>query len=182
MARRVVPLTPERRDDFVQLHLACGGRCFCAAWWTPDWESWPQRSAAENRQLRDALFARGEWDGYLAYEGDAPVGWAQVGPRDRLRKLVAQYGLAPDPQAWAVTCFLVAPGHRRHGVARDLLAGIIADLTRRGAARLEAFPKTGAADADELWNGPEPLFGDAGFRLVGRHPRGPRLVLDLVET
>lgn len=174
-------LDASRRDDFYRLHADANGAgsCFCVAWWVPTWDGWSERTAAANRRLREELFDRGEDDGYLLYVEGAPVGWCQVGPRDRLEKLARQYHLAPDPEAWAVSCFQIAPAHRRRGLARRLLADVIADLRARGVRRLEAFPKRVADDAGDLWNGPEKLYLDAGFRVVAEASRGAVLVLSL---
>jgi len=150
------------------------GFCFCAAWWTPTWEEWKARTPEANRAHREALFARGERDGYLLLDEGRPVGWCQVGPRDRLSKVVAQYGLAPDPHAWAVSCFEIAPSHRGRGAARFLLEGVLADLRDRGVKRVDGFPRCGERlEPGEAWTGPEALFRGAGFREVGRAARGP---------
>ena len=156
----------ERRPDFDRIHCGANGAdwCHCVAWWVPTWEGWGDRTSEENLALRNELFGQGVFDGYLAYQGGEPVGWCQVGPRDRLRKLVEQFDLAPDPAAWAITCFLVASRHRRRGVSRALLDGVLSDLPARGARRVEAFPRIdGDEDELSLWNGPEPLFAAAGF-------------------
>jgi GNAT superfamily N-acetyltransferase len=134
----------------------------------------------ENRALRKALCARGEYDGYLLYLDGAPAGWCQVGPRDRLEKLVQQLALSPDPDVVAITCFFIHPSHRRQGHASRLLREVLRDLRDRGVRRVEAYPKRGnGLDADDLWTGPEPLFLDAGFRVVRDDPQRPILSLDL---
>ena len=167
---KVRRLTPELEDAFFAFHSnrAKGrGWCFCCAWWVPTWDGWGERTALQNRELRGSLFARGELDGYLLFDEESPVGWCQVGPRDRLAKLVRQFDLTPDPATWAITCFLVVPEARRHGVARALLEGVLADLPARGALRVEAFPRSGAnLDALGMWNGPAALFAAAGFEVV----------------
>lgn len=160
-------------DDFFALHSDRNdaGWCFCVAWWVETWEGWGERSAEANRSLRRDLFEAGHHDGYLVYEDGRPVGWCQVGQRDRLPKLVERYDLAPDPAAWAVTCFFIAPDQRGRGLARTLLTGVIADLERRGVTYLQAFPRRGRLDAGEAWTGPEALFAGAGFRLERDAPR-----------
>jgi ribosomal protein S18 acetylase RimI-like enzyme len=171
-----------RRADFFRLHSAerGGGWCFCVAWWVPTWDGWGERTAEENRRLRESLFDRGELDGYLAYEGDAPVGWCQVGPRDRLVKLARQMRLEPEPAAVAISCFHVAPAHRRRGVARRMLDEVLRDLRARGVRRVEAFPRRGAdLPEDDLWTGPEALFCAAGFTIARDDPARPVLALDL---
>lgn len=180
--RRVARFEPGMEADFWSLHSAdhgCGW-CFCSAWWVPEWKGWGSRSAQQNRSVREELLTHGEYDGYLLYRGKLPVGWSQVGPRDRLLKLCEQFGLEPDPGIWAITCFLIHPDHRRLGFARSLLFGILEDLPTRGAKRVEAFPRRGIKlDSHDLWNGPEDLYLEAGFELVREDPVRPILGLSI---
>jgi GNAT superfamily N-acetyltransferase len=55
-----------------------------------------------------------------------------------------------------VSCFVIAPPFRRHGVASALLNRVIADASARGASWIEGYPHN------------EPKANDAG------HFRGPR--------
>jgi GNAT superfamily N-acetyltransferase len=144
----------------------------------PTWDGWAERSAEENTSLRHLLCTRGEWDGLLAYDAEHAVGWCQVGPRDRLGKLVAQLELDPDPSAWCVSCFLVAPSHRGRGVAAALLAAAIALARAEGAGRLEGYPREGGRlEEGEAWTGPGALFTSAGFEVV--RSATPRSVVSL---
>ena len=180
--RKVLRFMPDMETDFWALHNArhgCG-RCFCSAWWLPDWEGWAVRSVEQNQAVREQLLARDEYDGYLLYRGKQPVGWSQVGPRDRLAKLCRQFNLKPDPEAWAITCFLIHPDFRRRGFARSLLRGILKDLPARGARRVEAYPRRGPElGPRELWNGPESLFLEAGFQESKDDSVHPILQLEL---
>ena len=172
----VTRFAPEHVPDFRALH-SLPGRCFCVAWWVETWDGWGQRTAAENRSLRERLIENGTFDGYLAYDDDAPVGWCQVLPRDRLVKIRRQFHLEPDDGTWAIGCFLVHPEHRRRGVARRLLAEVLDDLPRRGVRRVEAYPKRVAGgDAGDLWNGPEALLRANGFTTLKDDPVRPVLV------
>lgn len=148
------------------------------AWWVPSWEGWGERTAEENRALREQLLARGEYDGYLLYDGGDPIAWCQVGRRDRLEKLVRQFGLEPDRDAWAITCFEVARERRRQGVASLLLRRVLEDLRARRVTRVQAFPRRGSElAAGELWTGPESMFRRAGFAVVRDDPDRPVLEL-----
>jgi RimJ/RimL family protein N-acetyltransferase len=170
------------RADFFYLHgpAHAADRCYCVAWWVPTWQGWGERTAEQNRTLREHLCDRGEYDGYLLHRGDQPVGWCQMGQRDRLSKLVQQFGLPPNPAAWAITCFFIVPAYRRRGLALRTLALVLADLRSRGIQRVEAFPKRGVdLDAGDLWNGPETIFRAAGFAVVRDDPQRPVLALDL---
>ena len=138
--------------------------CRCVAWWVPSWVGFGDRSEADNRQLREELLERGEYDGYLAYRDEQCVGWCQVGPRDRLPKLAREHELAPDSTSFAITCFYVPEDERRRGVSRALLRGVLADLDARSVKRIEAFPRSeGALASGELWTGPRSLFAENGF-------------------
>jgi GNAT superfamily N-acetyltransferase len=165
----VRPFGPETRDAFFTLHHPANGEgwCFCVAWWVASWEGWGDRSAGDNRALRDQLLAADQYDGYLAFDGERPVGWMQVGPRDRLTRLRALFSLLPDPDAWAITCLLLLPAYRHRGLAHAFLAAVLDDLTRRGVRRVQAFPRVSdSLDAGEVWNGPEVLYRRAGFVLM----------------
>lgn len=170
-------LDSDRRADFHAVHAGPDRWCSCVAWWVPTWDGWMDRTAEDNRELRDRLFDRGEYDGYLLYLDHHPVGWCQVGPRDRLAKLRTQLGLAPDPSTWAITCFLITAGERRRGLATHLLAGVLADLAERGVRRVEAFPRAEAPDDPaELWTGPRAMYEAAGFRAAGGDARRTILI------
>jgi GNAT superfamily N-acetyltransferase len=158
--------------------------CACVAWHVDTWDGFVERTAAANRALRDELFARGVHDGYLAYAAGEPVGWCQVAPREALPKIAretAELGPA-DAHTWAIGCFEVRPAQRTRGVARALLAAVLADLPARGARRVLAFPKRGAesrGEPGELWNGPESLFRAAGFAVLRDDAVRPVLALTL---
>jgi len=174
--RRLTPDLDGALLDFLGDEEDGRGHCFCAAWWVPTWEEWKTRTPAENRAQRAALLARGERDGYLLFDGGRAVGWCQAGPRDRLTKLLKQYGLPADPAVWAVTCFEIAPSHRGRGAAAFLLRGVLEDLRSRGATRVQGFPRCGAGlEPGQAWTGPEGLFRSAGFAEVARAERGPVL-------
>jgi GNAT superfamily N-acetyltransferase len=168
--------------DFYRIHNEknSAGWCFCAAWWVENWDGWSDRNADENRLVRNELLARGEYDGYLLYQNHEPVGWCQVGPRDRLEKLTRQFNLNPAPDTWAITCFLITPGNRRTGLAIYLLQQILADLQSRGVGWVEVFPKRGSElDATDMWNGPESMYLRAGFKVIVDRPERPVLAINL---
>ncbi len=72
------------------------------------------------------------------------------------------------------------PAQRGRGLARRLLSAVLRDLRRRGARRVEAFPKRGEnLGADDVWTGPERLFRDAGFAVARDDPARPVLARDL---
>lgn len=166
MNKRVERLSANNLDDFFKVHSRECGWCYCCAWWVPTWEGWMQRTDDDNRKLRDSLFERGEYDGYLLYVDDKPIGWCQVGQRDRLNKLINQYKLELNPEIWAVTCFVIRPEFRNQGLASYMLKAILEDLRALGVNEVEAFPnRTQSKDDGEHWRGPEATFISAGFKI-----------------
>ncbi len=168
MKLKVIPLDASLCDDFYRVHSVTHGEgwCYCVAWWTPTWDNWSERTAEKNRALREQLFAQGQYDGYLLYVNDEPVGWCQCGPRDKLKKLCKQYNLISDSKMWAITCFVIVPQNRGQGLAHYFLEEILKDLENRGIRKLQAFPRRGnGLSKGEVWTGPEVLFQKAGFNL-----------------
>ncbi len=176
MDLKVAPLDADRREDFYKIHCKENkhGWCYCVAWWAPSWEAWNLRSAEENRRMREQLFDSNIFDGYLLYDGENPIGWVQVGPRDQWHKLRLEYNLDPDPEAYAIGCFVIAPKYREIGLGHYLLEQVLADLKRKGIKYVQGFPRRGEKLAvDDLWTGPERFFEKAEFELERDDPKYP---------
>jgi hypothetical protein len=56
---------------------------------------------------------------------------------------------------------------------------VIDDLKLRGARSIDAYPKRGAAEPDELWNGAESTYVGLGFSVVREDAKRPVLRLKL---
>lgn len=156
------------RDAFYELHSeACdAGWCRCVAWWVWSFEGWEDRTAEQNRALRDSLFDRDERDGYLLFHGARPVGWCQVVQKDRPPNLATQLNLPPDADAVAIGCLLIHPDHRRAGLAREMLRRVLDDLRDRGVKTVYTYPKsTTDQTPNQHWTGPEDLYQEFGFSL-----------------
>nr|MBN2278246.1 GNAT family N-acetyltransferase [candidate division Zixibacteria bacterium] len=176
MDLKVMALDAGHVDDFFRVHSEENGHgwCYCVAWWAPTWQGWMERTAEENRRMREQLFDVEQYDGYLMYDGDKPIGWCQVGPRDRLHKLVLEYKLARDSDAWAITCFIIIPKYREIGLGRYMLEQVLKDLQKKGVKYVQAFPRRGKDLAvEDLWTGPERFFEKAGFELERDDPKYP---------
>ena len=173
----VHPVSEDRIDDWLRFfdHDAFAGN--------PDWASCyclePHVPATGEildgpwRQVRAAMverFRTGGTYGYLAYVDGTPAGWVNASPRSDygLYRLVDPDG--PDPASViGVSCFIIAPPYRRHGIAAMLLDGVIADVADRGAQWIEGYPRdiSEGADAD-YFRGPRRLYDSRGFEPVER--------------
>lgn len=82
---------------------------------------------------------------------------------------------------WSVTCFVVRVGHRRQGLAGELLGAAIEFAGRYGARIVEAYPvdpsvrPTGAAG---LYQGTLSMYLRAGFTVLAR-PSPSRSIVQL---
>src|SRR6185369_4964636 len=106
--------------------------------------------------------------GYLAYVGDRPAGWVNASLRSHydLYRLVDPNG--PQPASViGVSCFVVAPPFRRHGIAAALLDRVIADASARGASWIEGYPynQPDASDAGHF-RGPRSMYDARGFQPI----------------
>lgn len=151
---------------------ACGG-CWCMTWRLPRLGVlWEERKGEPNRREFRRRVRAGRVTGCLAFLGDEPVGWVDVGPREGFVRMARCRSLPQEVAAgtWVVACFFVPRARRRAGVARALLRGAL-DLARRsGAARLEGYPvrvAPGERYADAFAHTGVPrLFERSGFRDV----------------
>ena len=126
---------------------------------------WSARSADENRVDACARIAAGGMQGVLAYRGSEVVGWCNAAPR----RLLDAFLDDPIPDADTVgqiTCFVVAPGHRRTGVARALLDAACQMLGEQGLRVAEAMPLAGTGNDAQQHHGPLSLYQAAGFTPV----------------
>ncbi|MPZ94541.1 MAG: GNAT family N-acetyltransferase [Propionibacteriales bacterium] len=185
----VHPATPERWPDVVTVMGTRGdpSRCFCQYFHLrgKDW------SGGRTDEFRDRLCAQVAADvapGVLAYDGGAPVGWCQVGPKETFARLASSKASAPPPDdpdlddLWAITCLVVPAKQRRRGVAHALVEGAVAHATTHGATTVEAYPvDTGAkatVSSAELYHGTLAMFLAAGFTEL-RRPLPTRAVVRL---
>ncbi|MEJ1181600.1 MULTISPECIES: GNAT family N-acetyltransferase [unclassified Pseudarthrobacter] len=178
-------------------------RCWCRYFALTGPEYSALEPAARKAQLREKFDAGSPAPGVLAFRAGRPVGWCAVEPRTcyprvlRSRVLRLAEASAPadagadavatDPaprDVWSVTCFVVAPGHRRSGVADALLGAAVDHARIHGADVVEGYPVDRGlrpkASAADLYHGTLNLFLRAGFQAVSSAVPGRAVVrLDL---
>lgn len=106
------PATPDRWPDVERLfgpRGACGG-CWCM------WPRFPgpvyrtRTADANKRALRSLVKKSDTPPGILAYEGDTPIGWCALAPREAFPRLERSRTLqrVDDAPVWSIVCFFVA--------------------------------------------------------------------------
>jgi GNAT superfamily N-acetyltransferase len=181
----VHPLTAGRWPDFEVLFGPRGayGGCWCMFFRLPRKEytvGCADQGAGNKRAMR-ALVRRGATPGLIAYDGDTPVGWCALAPREEYgglaRSRVAK--AIDDRPVWSVTCFFVARTHRRRGVTVALLRAAAKHVAAHGGRMLEGYPTTGSTGAwadVTAYHGTVAAFAKAGFAEVAR-PSKTRAVM-----
>lgn len=128
---------------------------------TAPWQE--QRAAMEKRICDEKAF------GYLAYVDDRLAGWVNASKRSdySLYYRPNDDGAPADTDVIGVSCFIIAPPYRRHGMASLLLDRVIEDALDRGAGWVEAYPFNVRGDSDaHNFRGPRPMYDERGFEPV----------------
>jgi ribosomal protein S18 acetylase RimI-like enzyme len=179
-------LTPDRLDDYLTYFDTDAfpdnpkwASCYCQFMFVDHREvDWEKRTAAENRADACERICAGRMAGLLAYRDGKVVGWCNAAPR----WMMAAYADAPDePDAdrlGHITCFVVAPGARRTGVARALLGAACEQLKASGLSIVEAMPVDNPRNDAEAHHGPISLYQAAGFTVHRRDEHG-RVIMRL---
>ncbi|MBV9087328.1 MAG: GNAT family N-acetyltransferase [Acidobacteriaceae bacterium] len=132
----------------------------------------------QNKRALRRIVALGAPTGVLAYSADKPVGWCAVAPREVYIRLQNSRVLKPvdDQPVWSISCFYVAPSHRRSGLTEALLEAAVKYARQRGAKIVEGYPHDVQKDLPRVfvWTGLFPTFRKAGFKeVVRRSPSRP---------
>lgn len=176
------PVTADRLEDWAGFfdHEAFAGNpewasCYCLEPHVASQDGPEAVDVQSWRRNREDMLGRlggGRSFGYLAYVDGHPAGWVNASLR-------ADYSLHPgegdDPpgtEVVGISCFIIAPPYRRHGLAAALLDRVIADASARGAAWVEAYPFTEEPEGDAgNFRGPRSMYDERGFEPVRTRTR-----------
>jgi predicted GNAT family acetyltransferase len=184
----ILPLTRARWADLEAVFMARGCSvargCWCMFYRQEGTRLGGAERARKNKAELKALVAAGKEPGLIAYEGEKPVGWVTLGPREDFKRLKnSRVMKAVDhTPVWSVVCFVVPSEHRGRGVAKALLKGAIKHAREKAAKVLEAYPidKPGPSSPNDLWFGTKSMYDAAGFSVAARRkPERPVVRLAL---
>jgi GNAT superfamily N-acetyltransferase len=170
------PLTPELWPALEDLFGERGavGDCWCMYWRTG--RAYRAEPAGGNRAAFRRIVKRGPPPGLLAFDGDLPVGWCQLTPREALAWLDRRLKRVDDLPVWSLSCFYIRKGYRRKGITSALIAAAVKAARRAKAPALEAYPLDADLTPSASGTGYASTFARAGFRTVARH-RPPRPIM-----
>lgn len=140
--------------------------CWCLSYLIPNKEHVALHGPERGERAAQIIERDGPW-GVLCYAGDEVVGWAAVHPR--AHTTFASNRKIPhvdDLDVWSIWCLRVRPGHRKQGLAHELLAGAVDHARANGAPAVEGYPvdNDGAkVDLTMAYVGTRSLFERAGF-------------------
>lgn len=170
------PVSADRIDDWLHFfdHDAFAGdpdwaSCYCLEPHQPPSEEEGERPWRTTRAMMADRLGGGGSFGYLAYVDGTAAGWVNASLRSDYGPLRTVDPDGPAPESViGVSCFVVAPPYRQHGVAAALLDRVIADAATRGATWIEAYPHTDPDVAAEAkhFRGARSMFDARGFEAV----------------
>jgi len=183
---KFAPLTAATWRDLEKLfgpRGACGG-CWCMTWRLSRADYDRHKGPGNKRTLR-RIVASGEPTGILAYQGDEPIGWTAIAPREVYVGLARSRVLKPVDarQVWSVTCFYVHRKHRHRGLSRALLEEAVRYAVLRGAQIIEGYPQDVHKNLPDafVWTGLIDTFRAVGFQEVARRSKS-RPIMRLVTS
>ncbi|HEY0089680.1 MAG TPA: GNAT family N-acetyltransferase [Candidatus Lokiarchaeia archaeon] len=168
-------LEPRLLDDFLLFFDQIGfvdnkdwERCYCQFYQCNCGDDlWLKRSKEENRTASIELILNGKMSGFLAYSGNKPVGWCNVGQKNNYPRLLLRPNIKTlnDDKFVSIVCFLIAPDFRRQGIARKFLRKAINLFKDQDFQYLEAYPRKGKLSNANHYHGPLSLYTSEGFTM-----------------
>ncbi len=170
------PLTPDSIDDYFWFF---DNRAFCNH---PEWaacyctfytlkgplDKWENRTGSQNRIAAEQQIRDGELKGFLAYNGDMPVGFCNVNAKqsycfDKYRTEMSNTGIKGIV---SVVCFVIDPNFRRRGVSRLLLEAAIEHYMGSEYKIIESYPSSNTLKEADNYHGFTKLYTEKGFKTV----------------
>lgn len=142
-------------------------------WWRIPRAEYEKTKGEGNRASFEALVRGGVVPGILGYDGDDPVAWCAIQPRDAYPVLDRSRVLkrVDDTPVWSVTCFFIGKAHRNSGLGTEMLRAAVAHAALQGATVVEGYPVDPVKDTMPsvfAHTGFVEMFSRAGFEEIER--------------
>lgn len=156
------------------------GPCYCTS---PSMDSATERKMVSEfgndikgtiRRYALELLNAGKIHGYLAFDGETPIGWcnasdldsyANVGFGEKVSEFIRQNA---SGKTMSVVCFAIAPEYRGKGVATALLQRVLDDAKAGGFTAVEGYATLLDKPVYYDYTGPIHLFQKLGFHEIAR--------------
>jgi GNAT superfamily N-acetyltransferase len=168
------PVTHDRWPDFERLFGKSGayGGCWCM-WWRSSRNEFESRGNSGNRKAMKTLIEEGTVPGILIYEGEQPVAWCSIAPREQYGSLNRSPVLKriDDAQVWSLVCLFVAKEYRHQGITRSAIQSAIDYVQSQGGQIIEAYPtlpKDERLAPVSSFMGLPSMFEKVGFVVVAK--------------
>ncbi|MFX1329529.1 MAG: GNAT family N-acetyltransferase [Promethearchaeota archaeon] len=171
----IKPLSPDLLDDFLNYfdNIAFSdnpgwSKCYCHFYhFNGTNQEFAKRTAEENRNASKDLILSGKMNGFIAYLDNKPVGWCNVNLKENFAKIPFKYKgdtLDSNKKIASIICFIIAPKHRKQGIARKLLKFAISYMKNNDYDLIEVYPSKGKNLSDaHSYRGPISLYISEGF-------------------
>ena len=169
MALTTQPLTAAHWPALEAVLGPDGARgCWCMYWRIG--RGYRGRTREDNKADFKRIVEHGPPPGLIAFDGETPVGWRQVGPRAALPVMAREWRLKPvdDQPVWALSCIYIRKGWCRRGINAVLIEAAIAAARAAGAPALEAYPFDRELSPSATGTGFASTFAKLGFREAAR--------------
>jgi GNAT superfamily N-acetyltransferase len=119
------------------------------------------------------LIEEGTVPGILIYEGEQPVAWCSIAPREQYGSLNRSPVLKriDDAQVWSLVCLFVAKDYRHQGITRSAIQSAIDYVRSQGGQIIEAYPtlpKDERLAPVSSFMGLPSMFEKVGFVVVAK--------------
>lgn len=156
-------------------------KCYCVCWCNDDYEGNDFSTAEKRRECALQYIKGNNIQGYLAYSGDAIVGWCNANTKSDClkcaswRKFMDYVPLEEsntDIKVKSIFCFVIAPEMKRKGIATQLMERVCKDAFQDGFDVVEAYPHKESSYQSSDFGGHFEMYKKSGFLVSLETERG----------
>jgi len=145
-----------------------------------DSEVWRSRTSEQNEELSRQNIRDGVMQGFLAFDGENPVGWINANDWRNYALLEEDEELLGfEGKTALVVCFLIHPDYRRQGLAKKLLKTAVENFREKGFDRVVGRPFVWEKQPERQYHGVPGMYEALGFEKISEVNGISTYVLDL---
>lgn len=176
---KIRKLTPDLAEEYVRFFDTTPHdnnveehKCYCVCWCNDDYEGKDFSTAEKRRKYALQYIENNNIQGYLAYSGDAVVGWCSANTKSDCLKCVSWRRFmdyvpleesGTDIKVKSIFCFVIAPEMKRRGIATLLLDRVCRDAAQDGFSFAEAYPYKESSYQSSDFGGYFQMYKKNGF-------------------